>query len=253
MNTVLRAVLLFALLAVLALLLGTVAQGALPVTLQVNAVTLQTTAPIAIIGVLAILCLAFYLGRLTGWMIRLPRSWFRRKQAEVSAKVADAYAAASMGNTTLARQLVTDLKPEDPALADLITVLTLQGAPLPAFTEKSLANPRLAALTALTYARVRATENDWVEVLRLTTVGRQHAPDNSALLTLQFKALVNTNDPQATDLLPALKPLLGPTRHKLLTQVIQGPTALTARPTLDSKWVKAFEHWLPTASSQFPE
>ncbi len=253
MSTVLRAFILFTLLALLALLLGTVAQGPLPVTLQVAQVTLQTSAPVAIIAVLAAFMLAFYLGRLTGWMIRLPRSWFRRKQAEASGKVADAYAAASMGNHTLARQLLADVKSEDPALADLATILALQSTPLPPFTEKSLTNPRLAALTALTYARVAASASNWEETLRLTTTGRQYAPQNQYLLTLQFKALVNLNNPEASELLPALKPLLGPTRHKLLAQIIQGPTALTARPTLDNKWIKAFEQWLPTGADIFPE
>ncbi|RZK98925.1 MAG: heme biosynthesis protein HemY [Rubrivivax sp.] len=252
MNTVLRALILFILLAVLALLLGTVAQGPLPVVVQVAGLTIQTTAPIAVIGVLAAFMLAFYLGRLTGWMLRLPRSWFRRKQAEVSARVADAYAAASMGNATLAQQLLTDLKPEDPALADLATILALQTSPLPAFSEKTLANPRLAALTALTYARVTAAAANWEETLRLATIGRQHAPQNAYLLTLQFKALVNLNNPDASELLPTLKPLLGTARHKLLVQIIQGPTALTARPTLDSAWVRAFQQWLPTGSDIFP-
>lgn len=253
MNTVFRAVILFMLLAVLALLLGTVGQAPLPVAVQIGTLTLTTSAPIAIVAVLAAFMLAFYLGRLTGWMIRLPRSWFRRKQAEAFTKITDAHAALAMGNPTLARQLVDNLKPDDTTQADLIQLVSLQSPPLPPLNEKNLANPRLAALTALTYAQAAANAFDWEETLRLATLGRQFAPENAHLLTLQFKAMVNLGNPRVTELLPALKPLLGPTRHKLLATVITGPNTLTARPTLDNTWVKSFEKWLPTGSAVFPE
>ena len=253
MDTVFRAFILFVILGLLALMLGMAGQAPLPVSLQIDTLRLQTSAPIAIIAVLAMLMLAFYCGRLTGWMIRLPRHWFRRKQAGVPARIADAYAAAAMGNTTLALQQLEGLKPEDPAHTDLIRMLALQSSPLPPLSEKNLTNPRLAPLTARTYAQAAASAANWPETLRLTTIGRQYNPENTSLLTLQFKALVNLNSPEATDLLPALKPLLGPTRHKLLAQIINGPTALTARPTLDHKWVKSFEQWLPNGSDTFPE
>jgi hypothetical protein len=254
MNTALRAFLLFVILLVLALLLGQAGTVPIPVSLQIGSLTAQTTAPVAITLGLTILLVAFYLGRLTGWLTRLPGKWLNRKSSQVADRIADAYAAYYLANPTLAHQHLAGLKPDTPAHADLIHLLELQLPPLPPLlSDRHLANPRTAALTALAYAHAAAAQADWAEVKRLTTLGRPFAPENPRLLVLQFKALVNTNDPAATEALPSLKPLLGRPRHQLLSQIISNPTALAARPLPDQKWLKSLEIWLATPSDVFPE
>lgn len=254
MNTVLRAFLLFVILLVLALLFGQAGSVPIPVSLQLGDLTATTTAPVAIVVLLAVLLAAFYAGRFTGWLMRLPRKFLNRKRRAVAEVLADAYAALALQDSARAAKIIEEIKqPDIPAHDDLLALLQLHTATLPnARAKDNLTNPRLAPITALALAHGAAKKDDWAEVKRLTTIGRQHAPTNLPLLTLQFKALLNLNEPEAAELLPALKPHLGATRHKLLTQIVQGPTALTARPVLDNAWVKTFQQWLPTDSDTFP-
>ena len=250
MNVVLRAVLLFLVLLVTVMLLGQSGGAPLPVALTVNTTVFTTTAPVAITIVLAVLLTAFYLGRLTGWLVRLPHKMLNRRKIAPADSLADAYTALAMNDVALATRHLTDLKPDHPALQDLTSLAQLQTHTLPpSQAQKNLTNPRLAAVTALSMARSAAASSDWPEVKRLTTVGRQHAPQHHELLTLQFKSLVNLNDPAATDLLPALKSHLGPDRHKLLAQILQtNPNPAI----LSDPWVKSFQQWLPTGSGTFP-
>lgn len=250
----LRAFLLFVILLALALLLGQAGTGTpIPVSLQLGTLQLQTTAPVAITLAIAVLLLAFYAGRLAGWLIRLPNRLHRRQKTAVTAALADAYAAFALADLPAVTRHLNAVKPQDEAQADLANLLSLQTATLSTHqVQKLLENPRLAALAAISLARGAALQANWAEVRRVTIIGRRHAPQNLSLLTLQFKALVNLNDPATSELLPTLKPILGAERQKLLTQIIQGPNAITARPMLDSHWVRAIQAWLPTPSDVFP-
>lgn len=257
MNTVLRAFLLFAILLVLALLLGQAGSIPVPISVQLGTLSLQTTAPVGITLVVAILLLSFYAGRFTGWLLRLPRHLHNHRKQTVAETLADAYTAYTLADFPTATKLVNSLKPEalaeNAAYADLASLLALQlGQMTPQHAQKLLENPRLVVPAALFLARFAAAQENWTEVRRVTIIGRRHAPGDIHLLALQFKALVNLNDPLATELLPALKTPLGPQRHKLVTGALQGPNALTARPLLDSPWIKAFQEWLPTPSDTFP-
>lgn len=253
MNTVLRAFLLFVLLLTLALLLGQAGTVPIPVNLTLGTLVLQTTAPVAITLVIALLLFVFYLGRLTGWMMRLPRKWLNRRKVAAADAIADAYASLALHDIPATTKHIADVSTENLALADLLTLLRLHTATLsPTQGRAALENCRLAAVTALYLARHAAAQADWPEVKRYTTIGRKHAPQNLPLLTLQFKSLVNTNDPKAAELLPAFKSNLDSENHKLLTQVIHGPNAITARPVLDSSWVRSVQAWLPTPSDTFP-
>jgi len=256
MSTLLRAFLLFIILLALALLLGQASTGPIPVTLTLGTLSLGTTAPVAITLVIALLLLAFYFGRFTSWVLHLPRRFLNYRKVAAADAIADAYAALALQDLPTTGKLITDVRTENAALSDLLILLHLHTATIsPTQAQASLSNPRLAAITALYLARHAAAQSDWNEVRRLTAIGRKYAPHNLPLLTLQFKALVNLNDPAAADLLPALKSHLGSPRHKLLTQVIQGSGVITTRPNvtmLDSPWVKSIQTWLPTPSDTFP-
>ncbi|PZP39692.1 MAG: hypothetical protein DI585_03375 [Pseudomonas fluorescens] len=257
MKTALHAILIFIILLMAVLLLGQLGSAPMPVSITIAEHTATTTAPVAILVGLMVIIAAFYLGRFTGWMLRLPNSMLRRRRENANSHLADAYAAFAMNDGPTALKHLKAYTPDSEIHADLADLLTLQlpadPTSPPPFLEKKLANPRLAALASLVAARFYAQQNQWDEVARITAIGRQHIPTNPALLVLQFKALVNTNSPQAGDLLPALKPQLGAERTKLLGLILQGPNTLTARPLLDTRWVKSIQTWLPTASETFPE
>ena len=250
MNAVLRAFLLFTILLVLVLLLGQAGSMPLPVTLTINTLVLKTTAPVAITLAVIILLLAFYAGRLTGWMLRIPHKLLSRRKTAAAENIANAYTALALHDLPLAVKQVNDLKTDNSALQDLISLIQLHTATITTTqAQKNLTNPRLSALTALYLARSAATQLDWPEVKRLTTIGRQTVPQNLPLLTLQFKSLVNLNDSSASELLPVLKPHLGPHRHKILSQLLQANPTPT---TLNDPWTKSFQSWLPDSSDTFP-
>ncbi len=253
MKTLLRATLLLVILLVLALLLGQAGMVPVPVTVTIGTLQLQTTAPVAITLALTLLLGVFYLGRLTGWMLRLPTKWLNRRKVAAADAIADGYTSLAMMNNTAATQHLGTISTSNPALNDLLTLLRVHTNTItPTQANQALANARLAPVAALYLARNAAQLADWPEVKRLTSIGRQSAPNNLPLQTLQFKALVNLNDPAAQSLLPIFKTTLGSEHHKLLTQILQGPTALTAGPVLGSPWVRAVQAWLPTPSDTFP-
>jgi len=261
MRTAVHAILLLGLLILLAFLMAQVGTMPLPVVATVGDLTLTTTAPVAAVLLLAALLAAFYLGRFTGWLRRLfrriPTSHAQKKRESAAETFADAFAAYELSDfPTMEKHLNTlgaDPFPTDPSLTDVHTTLSIATSRFPpAALEKYLTYPRLAPLAALHLARHFAAKANWKEVLRVTTAGREHNPRNTSLLTLQFKALVNTGNPEAQDLLPALKPLLGPKRLKLITTILAGPTSLTARPVLEDPFTRTFQAWLDTPAETWP-
>ncbi len=229
----------------------------LPVTLSIGSLQLQTSLPVAAVVGLIVLVLAFYAGRLAGWLLRLPRTLLHIRRRKAGQQLAQAYAALFLHNTAAAMPHLEGFHPDTEThalLADLLHLAAhLQAHTMPPKLEHHLANPISAPLAAWAAARHAATQTDWPEVARLTALGREHAPRHLPLLVLQFKALVNLGDPQATTLLPALKPHLSTPSFRLLTELLQGPTALTARPVLDNPWVTTFQAWLPTPSEDLPD
>lgn len=252
MNSVVRAICLLVLLAVMALLLARAGQEPLPVSTQWGTLKIETTAPVAITLLLLLLLAAFYLGQFGSWLGRAAGFFTNRQQTSIHHIVEQTAAALALGDTDAARKHLNTLPAHTP-LPPLAAIQSMQVGQLPVpQAETLLTHPTLAPVAALYLSRLAATQGNWNEVRRLTTIGRQHLPANPALLALQFKALVNLNSPEAAQLLPALKPHLGATRTKLLTTIIQGPTSLNAR-TLGHPFTKAFQTWLTTPSEVLPD
>lgn len=257
MKSVLTALAVLAALLAVAWLLALGGTAPQPITLTIGTTQLQTSLPVALILTFIVLVLMFYLGRLVSWLLRLPGTWQHLRHRKAGQQLIEAYNAYLQNNPTEAQKHLANVTPDTETHAILANLLRLRGhldaATRPEKLEVSLANPSTVVLAAWAAARAAAQDADWPEVARLTALGRAHAPQLPALQNLQFKALVNTGSPQAANLLPLLKPRLGAEYTKLAEHLLQGPTTLTARPLLESRWVKAFEHWLTTPSEDLPQ
>lgn len=260
MNHAARAVLILILLAIMALLLARVGQAPIPVSFQWGTLAISTTAPVAAALLLLVAMVIFYLGQLSLWLIRLPGTlgsrYTSRKRQSAMESLTQAFSALAAGDAASARKFSRNVKLEGettgPA-ANLATLLALhlnQLGPLEA--EQHLANPVIGPAVALHLTRQAAAAGNWAEVLRLADLGLRALPKHPAFTVLRFKALVNLNDPAAPKALATVKPYLSRTQLTLLTALLDGPTAVNARPVLDNPWVRSFQAWLPTASETFP-
>ncbi|TKW60883.1 MAG: heme biosynthesis protein HemY [Blastochloris viridis] len=257
MKSAFTAILVLGLLLVVAWLLALWGTAPLPVTLTINTTVLHTSVPVAIMLVLAVLVLTFYVGRLTGWFLRLPGQLLHIRNRKAGQQLIDAYSAYLLEDLTEAQKRLKDFKADTETHAILADMLRLRDnldtATMPERLEKHLANPSTVVLAAWAGARAAAHQSQWDEVARITALGREHAPQHLPLRVLQFKALCNLGDPQASTLLPLLKTDLGAANTKLIGQILQGPDATTARPLLESRFVKDFELWLATPSEDLPQ
>ncbi len=257
MKSALTALIVLALLLTTAWLLALWGTAPLPVTLTLGGTVLNTSVPVAIMLVLAVLVLTFYLGRLTGWFLRLPSKLLHIRNRKAGQHLIEAYSTYLLEDSAEAIKRLSSFTPDTEIhalLADLLRLRTnLDTATMPDKLETHLANPSTAVLAAWAGARAAAHQADWSEVARISALGRRYAPHHQPLRVLQFKALTNTGDPQASTLLPLLKDDLGAANTKLVGQILQGPDALTARPILESRWVKDFEAWLATPSEDLPQ
>lgn len=257
MKSALTALVLLLLLAVAAWLLALWGSAPLPVVLTLGTTQLQTSLPVALTLVTLLLVATFYTGRLAGWFLRLPGTLLHIRHRKAGTQLAEAYAAELMGDTPTATTLLAKVTPDTEThalLADLLRLSHhLQAATLPDKLEKHLANPVSAPLAAWAGARFAAHQADWATVADLTTRGRDHAPQHWPLLVLQFKALVNTANPRAADLLPRFKPYLSATRLKQMAQVLH--TSETPEPATlaDSRWLTTLRNWLQTPTEDLPD
>jgi hypothetical protein len=242
----------------LAIIVAYMVQNPMPVVLQWGNTVFSTYAVVVVmLGFLAAAAL-FYTGQLVHWVEQLPTTLkltqTRKQRDAFLAHIAQALLAYEEGDLKRAAKMAKTipqarLSQAEEALAHLLLVRT--GQLLGQSAESALQNPISAPIVAVDIARKAATHANWAEVRRITAIGLSHAPNQPILLTLHTKALINLNDPAVADMLPRLKPLLGPTAYKLLGILINGPTSTTAR-QLDHAWVKAFQSWLPTADDTFP-
>lgn len=257
MKSALTAILVLTLLLLAAWLLALWGTAPLPVSLTLGTTVLHTSLPVAIMLVLALLVLTFYLGRLTGWFLRLPHTLLHIRNRKSGQHLLDAYGAYLLGDSADIRKHLNGFKPDNEIhalLADMLRLReNLDTAAMPDKLEKHLAHPATVVLAAWAGARAAAHQAQWDEVARITAHGREHAPHHRPLKVLQFKALANLGDPQAATLLPLLKNEFGAAHTKLVSHILQGPDALAARPLLESRWVKDFEAWLATPSEDVPQ
>ncbi len=257
MKSALTATLVLTVLLVVAWLLALWGTAPLPITLTIDTTVLHTSVPVAIMLVLAVLVFVFYLGRLTGWFLRLPGTLLHIRNRKAGQQLIDAYTAYLLEDLAEAQKRLNGFKADNEThaiLADLLRLRdNLDNATMPDKLEKHLANPSTALLSAWAGARAAAYQSQWDEVSRITVLGREQAPNHLPLQVLQFKALTNLGDAQASTLLPLLKNKLGAANTKLVGQILQGPDALAARPILESRWVKDFEAWLATPSEDLPQ
>jgi len=257
MKSAFTALLVLAILLVVAWLPALWGTAPLPVTLTIDNIVLHTSVPVAIMLVVALLVLTFYLGRLTGWFLRLPGTLLHIRNRKAGQQLIDAYTAYLLEDLTEAQKRLNGFKPDNETHALLADMLRLRDnldtATMPEKLEKHFAHPSTVVLAAWAGARAAAHQSQWDEVARITAIGREYAPQHLPLRVLQFKALTNLGDPQASTLLPLLKTDLGASNTKLIGQILQGPDATTVRPLLENRFVKDFELWLTTPSEDLPQ
>jgi hypothetical protein len=259
MDYALRAILIVALVALMAFLLAHVGQVPVPVTLQWGTLSLSTTAPVAATIILFLVLVIFYIGQFSLWLFNLPASiaeaFSHRKRRSSMESLTQAFSALAAGDAASARKFSQNIKLEEASgpAANLATLLALHLNQLGSLeAEKHLNNPTIGPAIALHLTRQAAAAGNWAEVLRLSETGLRLLPKHPAFTVLHFKALVNLGNPAAAKAVGSVKHLLTRNQVTLLTALLDGPTALNARPVLDNPWVRALQAWFPTASETFP-
>lgn len=256
MKTLLNA---FNLLILLALVLGVVlVTGEDPGSLQLDwqGYTVQTTAAIAMVALMFLLALAFYLGQFISWLVRLPatiRGWFRPAPPKRELpKLVQALGLAAAGDDKTSRKLVEKANPHaDEELLEAFARLQLELAD-PVELERWNDDPHLGPYAALVKSRHAASQQNW-ELVATTT---RHALDKfgklPALQILHLKALMNGKDPSAaTNYLPTLRSHVPAKLWPLLDMAVRGPSTTTAA-ELDNPWFQTFSDWLATADTTLP-
>lgn len=233
-------------------------QNPATVTLTWGDQTLSTPEPVAILLILMATLGVFYSGQLMAWLMRLPTQWATaqasKTQSTLLTTLAEAFVAAETANLPLLKKKAKTLPSTSPFPAEtaLIHLAQLKAGVLQGQqAEEAITHPLTGSLIATALAQQAAGKGNWPEVRRLTRLGLDQTPTSPALLALQFKACVNLSDATTETLLPALKPLLGPTPYTLLTQITKGFTNTQGR-NISHPWVKAYHAWLSTAEALFP-
>jgi HAMP domain-containing protein len=126
MKSALTALLVLAFLLVVAWLLALWGTAPLPVTLILGTTVLNTSVPVAIMLVLAVLVLTFYLGRLTGWFLRLPGTLLNIRNRKAGQHLIDAYNAYLLEDSAEAIKRLSHFTPDTEVHALLANLLRLR-------------------------------------------------------------------------------------------------------------------------------
>ncbi|MBI1308585.1 MAG: hypothetical protein GC129_01825 [Proteobacteria bacterium] len=248
------------LVALVAMLLLLARTGAEPVyvSLTWDKTTFSTTAPVAITFMLIAIVMVFYAGRFIGWLANLPHvlraALTGHQHHSVWGQLVEGYTALYLGNTKAATKAAQKLPTNHPMAGPLITLMRLQTDQLsPSQAEAFLRHPILGPVVTLHFARRAATQKNWESVKHYSAAGLKLQPNQTSLINLHFKALLNTNDDAAITFLPQVKPQLSKSTYQLLSTVVAAGITTPHAAALSHPWVKAFQKWLPTASEVFPD
>lgn len=228
------------------------------VTLAWGDLSVETSVPVVLGLLTALLVVAYYLGQLVYWLGGLP-SMIRalrgqRKRQATMDKLVAVLVAQRLGKTREAGRLMQAVMPQADE-EDLVTVvkLLLDRVAGPEALELQ-GHETYGALASLSLAHKAADAQDWAGVRDHSRRGLEQAPDSPRLLLLHMKALLNLGESaSARALLPQLKGQIEPQAYALLGEVIDAETspekgvALTQKP-----WVVAFRTWLGTAAEEMP-
>lgn len=216
----------------------------------------ESTAAVAMVGLLIIAVAFFYLGQFFSWLRRLPaivRGWFRAgpPKSELSTLL-HALSLHAVGDTKTAAKLVEKANPRpEEELLEAFARLRLNLAD-PIEGDGHTADPVLGPLAAFARARQEATLNNWAAVRDITKAALDRFGKLPHLQTLHLKALLNLGETAAANqFLPHLRSTVPPPVWPLLDMAVKGPTATTAA-GLGHPWFATFHAWLATPQAPLP-
>jgi hypothetical protein len=216
----------------------------------------QSTAAVAMVGLLIISTAFFYFGQFFSWLRRLPalvRGWFRPAPPKPElATLLHALSLHAVGDTKTAAKLVeaANPRPDEELLEDFARLRLNLADPIEA--QDLTAHPVLGPLAALARAKQEASNNNWATVRDVTKAALDRFGKLPHLQTLHLKALLNLGETSAANqFLPHLRSNVPTTLWPLLDIAVKGPTTTTAA-GLGHPWFNSFQLWLASPQAPLP-
>ncbi|MFZ2587323.1 MAG: heme biosynthesis HemY N-terminal domain-containing protein [Alphaproteobacteria bacterium] len=243
----------------LALVLGVVwltGQDAGTLTLTWHGWELSTTAAIGAIALLILLALTFYLGQFVSWLARFPgtlRNWFRAAPPKPELpRLVQALSLSMAEDTQAARTLLTKLNPLPHEEVLEAFARLHEGIADLAELESWLDNPHVGPYASLVKAQHAAGQANWALVRTTTQAALDMFGKLPAHHILHFKALLNLGETaKASQYFTNLRSAVPAPTLALVDVALRGPTPTTAA-KLDDPWFALFQHWLTTPSISMP-